>query len=63
MCVLVTVCFFSSNFVLSVLLPSSVGLFTDMGMTHVLPWHSLTVSSVDCGDAATDGSLELESMQ
>jgi hypothetical protein len=34
------------NFMLSVLLPVSVGLFTDVGMTHVLPWLSLTVSSV-----------------
>ena len=52
-----------SNFLLSVFLLSSVDLFSDMGMTHVLPWLSLTVSSVDCGDAATDGSLGLESMQ
>ena len=63
MCVRVFFFLFFSNFVLSVLLPSSVGLFTDMGMTHLLPWLSLTVSSVDCGDAATDDSLGLESMQ
>jgi hypothetical protein len=57
------VCIFFSNFLLSVFSLSSVGLFTDMDMTHVLPWLSLTVSSVVCGDTATDGSHELDSMQ
>jgi len=52
-----------STFLLSVFLLSSVDLFSDMGMTHVLPWLSLTVSSVVCGDAATDISHELDSMQ